>query len=191
MRKQMKIAIRYLLIASILTGIAYPLLMTGLAQIIFPGKAKGSLVERNGRIIGSRLIGQKFDSTIYFSSRPSAIDYNPVPSSGSNLGPTSARLRLQVTERRTDFALKNELRYTLDVPAEMIFASASGLDPHISPGAALLQINRIAKSRSFDKSQKQELQNLVNSMNQNPQFSIFGEPRINVFELNLALDSIK
>jgi K+-transporting ATPase ATPase C chain len=191
MKKQTIIALKFLLVMTILTGIIYPLFMTGVAQISFPAKANGSLVMKDGKIVGSELIGQKFDSTIYFWSRPSAIDYNPIPSGASNFGPTSDKLKKQVAERRILFATKNSITDTTAIPKEMLFASASGLDPHISPEAALLQLERVAKARNLDKTQKQKVQQLIKNKTEGPQFSLFGEQRINVFELNLALDEIK
>jgi potassium-transporting ATPase KdpC subunit len=191
MKTQWILALRFLLGMIILTGVIYPFFMTGVAQLVFPGKANGSLVMREGKIVGSSLIGQKFDSTVYFWSRPSAIDYNPVPSSGSNLGPTSDKLKKLMLERRKSFAENNSIKDTASVPKEMIFASASGLDPHISPEAALMQIDRVVTSRNFNDEQKQKVKELVKSLAQKPQFSLLGEPRINVFELNLSLDEIK
>jgi len=191
MKTQLKIALKYLLISTILAGAVYPLVMTGVAQVAFHKKANGSLLMKDGKLLGSRLVGQKFDSTIYFSSRPSAIDYNPVPSSGSNLGPTSKKLRMQVSERRKNFAIRNAVKDSLAIPPEMLFASGSGLDPHISPEGALLQIDRVALARNFNDVQKSELKDIIEDLTLNPQFYLFGEPRINVFELNLALDSIK
>src|SRR5450759_4195657 len=157
MKTQMIIALKFLLIMTILIGVFYPLLMTGLAQLGFPSKANGSLIMKDGKIIGSELIGQKFDSTIYFWSRPSAIDYNPIPSGASNLGPTSDKLKKQVSERRILFATKNTIPDTTAIPSEMLFASASGLDPHISQKAALLQVDRVAKARNFNIVEKQKL----------------------------------
>jgi potassium-transporting ATPase KdpC subunit len=191
MKSQLMIAIKFFLGMTILTGVIYPFLMTGVAQLVFPEKANGSLVIRDGRIVGSALIGQSFDSIIYFCSRPSAIDYNPNPSSGSNLGPTSDKLKKLVLERRKVFAIKNSIKDTAEIPKEMLFASGSGLDPHISPKAALLQMERITASRNFNGSQKQKVKELIKMMTEQPQFSILGEPRINVFELNLRLDEIK
>jgi potassium-transporting ATPase KdpC subunit len=191
MKVQTILALKFLLGMIILTGIIYPFFITGFAQIVFPKKTNGSLFTKDGKIVGSTLIGQKFDSSIYFSSRPSAIDYNPVPSSGSNLGPTSDKLRTQMTERRKAFVMINSVKDTTTVPKEMIFASASGLDPHISPEAAFLQMERVAASRNFNETQKQDLQQLIKNKTEKPQFSLLGEPRINVFELNLALDNIK
>ena len=191
MKTQAITALKFLLGMTFLTGIIYPLLMTGIAQVSFPAKANGSLVYKEGKIAGSEFIGQQFDSTIYFSSRPSAIGYNPVPSSGSNLGPTSIKLSTQVTERRRAFAERNALPDTTAIPVEMLFASGSGLDPHISPEAALLQVNRVSLSRNFTEAQKQQVIQLVKNKTEGPQFFIFGEPRINVFELNLNLDNIR
>ena len=191
MKTQMIIALKFLLVMTILTGIIYPFFMTGVAQLAFPAKANGSLIMKDGKIIGSELIGQKFDSSIYFWSRPSAIDYNPIPSGASNLGPTSDKLKKQVAERRKLFATNNSIADTSTIPKEMMFASASGLDPHISPEAALLQLERVAMARNLNEAQKQKVEQLIKNKTQEPQFFLFGEPRINVFELNLALDSIK
>jgi K+-transporting ATPase ATPase C chain len=191
MKKQTIIALRFLLVMTVLTGIVYPLFMTGVAQLTFPSKANGSLVMKDGKIAGSELIGQNFDSCIYFWSRPSAINYNPIPSGASNLGPTSDKLKKQVEERRILFASKNSIADTSAIPKEMIFASASGLDPHISPEAALLQFKRVATARNLDDTQKQKLQQLIKNKTEEPQFFLLGERRINVFELNLALDSIR
>ncbi len=191
MKAQTIIALKFLLVMTILTGIIYPLLMTGLAQLGFPSKANGSLIMKDGKIIGSELIGQKFDSTIYFWSRPSAIGYNPIPSGASNYGPTSDTLKKLVTSRRILFAGSNSIKNELSVPNEMIFASGSGLDPDISPEAALMQVDRISEARHFDNSQKQRLLQIVNYLTEKPQFLILGEARINVLMLNIELDKIK
>jgi len=190
MKTQISIALKFLLVMTILTGIIYPLLMTGLAQLTFPAKANGSLIIKDGKVIGSTLIGQKFDSTIYFWSRPSAIDYNPIPSGASNFGPTSKALLKQVTDRRVLFASKNSITDTLSIPKEMIFASGSGLDPHISKKAALMQVDRIAKSRNFNADKKQKLVNCIQGLTEAPQLSFLGEERINVLMLNLELDKL-
>jgi len=184
-------AIKFLLVMTVLTGIIYPFIMTGLAQLVFPARANGSLVMKNGIIAGSELIGQKFDSSIYFWSRPSANDYNAIPSGASNLGPTSNKLKKQVAERRRLFASNNSIADTLAIPKEMLFASASGLDPHISPEAALLQLKRVAMARNLNETQKQKVEQLIKNKTEEAQFYLFGEPRINVFKLNLALDSIR
>ena len=183
MKTQTKIALKFLLVMTILTGIIYPLLMTGLAQLSFPSKANGSLILKDGKIIGSELIGQKFDSTIYFWSRPSAIGYNPIPSGASNYGPTSDTLKKLVASRSVLFAEIIQYQNELSVPKEMIFASGSGLDPHISPEAALLQIDRISKARHFNDNQKQRLGQIVKELTEMPQLLILGEKRINVLNL--------
>jgi K+-transporting ATPase ATPase C chain len=191
MKTQTIIALRFLLVMTILTGIVYPLFITGVAQLCFPAKANGSLVMKDGKIIGSELIGQKFDSSVYFWSRPSAIGYNPVPSGASNYGPTSDTLKKQVTARRILFAVENSITDIDAIPKEMIFASGSGLDPHISPQAALLQVGRIVKARNFDLDQKQKLIRCITDLTEAPQFFCLGEERINVLLLNLKLDEIK
>jgi len=190
-KTQTTIALKLLLVMTVLTGVIYPFFMTGVAQLVFPAKANGSLIIKDKKIAGSELIGQKFDSSIYFWSRPSAIEYNPVPSGASNLGPTSDKLKKQVTERRKLFAISNLIADSSSIPKEMIFASASGLDPHISPEAAILQLDRIVKYRGFNFTQKRGIENLIDSLTESPQFYLFGEKRINVFLLNLSLDQIK
>lgn len=186
--KTLIISLKIFLFFTILTGIIYPLAITGIAQLAFPSKANGSLIVKNNQTIGSELIGQQFDSVIYFSSRPSAISYNPLPSGGSNYGVTNTKLRGLVIERKNKFIEFNELDSNNAVPSEMLFASASGLDPHISPEAALMQVNRITKARNLNNVQKRSLISLVNSLVEDPQFRLLGESRINVLELNLKTD---
>lgn len=188
--KTFGIALKIFLLFTILTGVIYPLLVTGIAQVVFPYQANGSLILEDNKLIGSELIGQKFDSTIYFSSRPSAIEYNPLPSGGSNYGLTNAKLKAQVAERKNKFIKFNQLEQNAEIPSDMLFASASGLDPHISPEAAELQINRIAKARNFSNVQKQKLKMLVEKMSEAPQLMCLGESRVNVLLLNIALDKL-
>jgi len=190
MKTQTMIALKFLLVMTILTGIIYPLVMTGLAQVAFPSKSNGSLILKDGKVIGSELIGQKFDSSIYFWSRPSSIGYNPIPSGASNYGPTNDTLKKLIDTRREVFAKNNSIDNMMDVPLEMIFASGSGLDPHISPSAAQLQVERIAQARNFDSNQKQKLTETVKNLTEKPQFLILGEERINVLNLNIELDRI-
>ena len=190
MKKQTIIALKFLLVMTVLTGVIYPFFMTGVAQLAFPAKANGSLIMQDGKIVGSELIGQKFDSSIYFWSRPSAIEYNPIPSGASNLGPTSDKLKRLVAERRKLFAENNSISDTSAIPKEMLFSSASGLDPHISPQAALLQVERIATCRHLDNNQKQRLLKCIQDLTESPQFSFLGEDRINVLILNLELDKL-
>jgi len=174
---------------TVLTGVLYPLLITGIAQVAFPGNANGSLVYLNNKPVGSELIGQKFDSIIYFSSRPSATGYNPLPSGGSNFGLTNSKLINQVSERKNEFISFNSLDSLMPIPSEMLFASASGLDPHISVESALLQAERISVARKLDGSGKAKLIEDIGNMTEKPQFGILGKERINVLLLNIALDS--
>jgi K+-transporting ATPase ATPase C chain len=190
--KTVIISLKIFLFFTILTGLVYPLLVTGIAQVAFPSKANGSIIMRDNKAIGSQLIGQQFDSVIYFSSRPSAISYNPLPSGGSNYGLTNVKLKNLVAERRTQFFKFNQLdSLTTTIPSEMLFASASGLDPHISPKAAILQVNRIAKARRFNSIQKQKMVQCIKDLTDVPQFLLLGEVRINVLLLNLETDNIK
>jgi K+-transporting ATPase ATPase C chain len=181
-------ALKIFLVFTVLTGIIYPVIVTGIAQSAFPVKANGSIITAENKTVGSELIGQYFDSTIYFSSRPSAVSYNPLPSGGSNYGLTSIKLKNLVYERRKQFLAVNQLDSLTDIPAEMLFASASGLDPHISPEAALLQVDRIIKARHFNNSQKESILQIINRLSEKPQFLLLGENRINVLILNLELD---
>jgi K+-transporting ATPase ATPase C chain len=189
--KSVFIAIKFFLILTVLTGVIYPLFVTGIAQIIFPEKANGSLILQNNKIIGSELIGQQFDSVIYFTSRPSAVSYNPLPSGGSNFGITNEKLKQQVLERKQKFIEFNGLDINSEIPSEMLFASASGLDPHISLQSALLQSDRISKARNFESAQKQKLLEIITANTEAPQFLIFGKQRVNVLKLNLETDKIK
>lgn len=189
--KTLIISLKIFLFFTVLTGIIYPLLVTGIAQIVFPAKANGSLIIKDHKTIGSELIGQQFDSAIYFTSRPSAISYNPLPSGGSNYGLTSSKLKNLVDARKQQFIAFNQLDSITEIPSEMLFASASGLDPHISQKAALLQVNRIAKARNFNAIQKQKLIQCVKNLTEAPQFSVLGEERINVLLLNLELDKLE
>lgn len=191
MKKQINTALRLLLIFTVITGIIYPILITGVSRIFFYDKAQGSLVLKDGKIVGSSLIGQANDSAAYFWPRPSAVNYQTLPSGASNYGWTDKRLKEQVNERKQSFIKGNMLSDTTEVPSEMLFASASGIDPDISPHAALLQVERVSKARNFNAAQKEELIRLIAKMTEKRQFSIFGEERINVFLLNLNLDKIK
>jgi len=189
--KTIIISLKIFLFFTVLTGIIYPLFVTGVAQLIFPSKANGSIIMKNNKAIGSELIGQQFDSSIYFSSRPSSISYNPLPSGGSNYGLTSAKLKHFVDSCKKQFITVNNLDSLTEIPSEMVFASGSGLDPHISPAAAMLQVERIAKARNFNDSQKQKLIQSVNDLTEPPQLFCLGDERINVLSLNLETDKIK
>jgi len=189
--KSLIIALKTFLFFTVLTGIIYPLFVTGIAQAFFSDKANGSLIIKDNKIIGSSLIGQQFDTTIYFNSRPSAIGYNPLPSGGSNYGLTNSKLKDLVNERKHQFAVYNNMDSLAAIPSEMLFASASGLDPHISPKAAFLQLERIAKARNFNSNQRLKLEQLIKYQSEAPQFLILGEERVNVLLLNLETDKIK
>jgi potassium-transporting ATPase KdpC subunit len=190
MKTQFIIALKFLLLMTILTGVVYPLVMTGISQLSFPSKANGSLIVKDGSVIGSELIGQKFDSGIYFWSRPSATGYNPIPSGASNYGPTSDTLKKLITSRRDLFAKMNTVADIQSIPKEMIFSSGSGLDPQISPESALMQVDRIVRERHLDYQQKETLLASIKALTQEPQFMSLGERRINVLNLNMALDDI-
>ncbi len=184
------ISIKFLLFMTVFLGIVYPVFIFGVGKIIFPGKSEGSFVEKNGTVVGSELIAQQFDSSIYFQPRPSAIGYQPMPSGASNLGPTSQKLKDMSDSLRKAYITKNNLPSNTDVPTDAIFASGSGIDPHISPVNALLQSDRVAKERNFDSNRKKQLADLIKRLTEGPQFGLLGEPRINVFLLNLELDKL-
>jgi potassium-transporting ATPase KdpC subunit len=184
-------ALRLLLVMTVFTGIIYPVGMTLFSLAVFPYQAKGSMIEKNGTIIGSELIGQGFISDKYFNSRPSAIGYNPAPSCGTNWGPTDKRMADSAKARMVQFKVQNNLSAATVVPKDMLFASASGVDPHISPMAATMQIERIAKVRGFDSLKTSALKELVRQYTQNAQFGLFGDPRVNALKLNLALDELQ
>jgi K+-transporting ATPase ATPase C chain len=189
--KTFLIALRLFLVITLLTGVVYPLAVTGIGQVLFPYQANGSVVKNSQQEPrGSELLAQKFDSVIYFQSRPSACDYGTVASGASNKGPTSEALQKAVQERRTAFRASNSLAPTQGVPSEMVFASGSGLDPHISPEAVRMQIARVAKARGFDEKRAQALKNLVEHSIESPQFGVFGNERVNVMKLNIALDAL-
>lgn len=190
MKKQIFTAVRVSLVFTIITGIIYPLGITLFSNIFFTQKAAGSLIEKEGHIIGSELISQKFTGDKYFWARPSAIDYNPLPSGASNLSLTSAALKKNYDERKKYFLDKNFLNSNHSIPEEMLFSSASGADPHISGEAAYLQVNRIAKARNFDEMKINKLKRIIESSIRNPQLGIFGKTVVNVLLLNLELDRI-
>jgi K+-transporting ATPase ATPase C chain len=188
--KSFKIAVKLFLFFTVLTGMVYPLAITAMAQVLFPSKANGSLLFKDNTLIGSKLIGQSFDSAVYFSARPSATDYNPLPSGGSNKGLTNASLKQLVQQRKEQFIQVNRLDTTTLVPSEMVFASASGLDPHISKQSALLQLNRIATARQFNAVQRQQLIACVNRLMEKSTLLCWKTERVNVLLLNLEVDNL-
>ena len=182
---------RLFLVLVFFTGIAYPLAVTGIAQLLFHHQAEGSLVMVNGHAVGSELLSQKTEDARYFWPRPSADDYATVASGASNLGPSSDALKKAIADRATKLRTTYGLAADAPLPDDVITASGSGLDPHISPAAARLQIERVANARKYSDAQTKELTGLVEQHIENPQFGFLGEPRVNVLLLNLAVDQLK
>jgi potassium-transporting ATPase KdpC subunit len=188
MNKLLRQSFVLLLLMTVITGVLYPLAATGLAQLIFPQQASGSLIVRNGKPVGSVLIGQSFTDPKYFWGRPSATApnaYNAGASSGSNLGPTNPALTEAVKQRIAALRAADPGNQAL-VPVDLVTASGSGLDPEISPAAAQYQLARVARVRGLDPAR---VQALVNACTRGRQFGLLGEPRVNVLQLNLALDA--
>jgi potassium-transporting ATPase KdpC subunit len=189
MRKNLLTAVWFTLVTTVLFGVVYPLVVTGLSQLLFPDKANGQLIERNGKLVGSRIIGQAFTGPGYFHSRPSSAGigngYDPTSSSGSNLGPTNKalldRVNGDVQKLRAEHA-------GAPIPVDLVTSSGSGLDPDISPAAAEFQISRIARERHVSET---ELRALVAKHTLEKQLGVLGEPRTNVLELNLELDALQ
>ena len=189
MRDQLRAALVMLVLMTVITGLAYPLAVTGLAQVLFPRQANGSLLTQNGQVVGSALIGQPFDAAGYFWCRPSATSpfpYNAAASSGSNLGPSNPAL-VRAVQARIDALYLADPGNTRPIPVDLVTASASGLDPHISVAAALYQVPRVTRARSLSEGQ---VEALVRRSVEGRQLGILGEPRVNVLALNLALDTI-
>jgi potassium-transporting ATPase KdpC subunit len=182
--RNLLIAVLMTIVTTLLLGIVYPLVVTGVAQVLFPAKANGQLIERDGKMVGSRIIGQAFSSAGYFRSRPSAAGtgYDAANSAGTNLGPTNKKL-VDAVKAAVD-AAKQE-NPAVPVPIDLVTSSASGLDPHISPAAADFQVPRVARERGIPED---EVRRLVSVHSAGRQFGILGEPVVNVLELNLALD---
>ena len=185
MKKNLVTAVLMTIVTTVLLGIIYPLVVTGLAKVLFPHKANGQLIERNGKVVGSRIIGQAFTGPAYFHSRPSAAGngYDAGNSGGSNLGPTNQKLIDRVKQDVASLQAENP---GTPVPIDLITTSASGLDPDISPAAADFQVTRVARERGMTQD---ELRRLVAKHTEGRQFGFLGEPRVNVLELNLDLDA--
>jgi K+-transporting ATPase ATPase C chain len=190
MRRELRPALVAMVVFTVLTGLLYPLAITGLAQVLFARQAQGSLVSRDGHVVGSTLIGQPFDDPKYFWGRLSAtspFSYNAASSSGSNLGPTSKALREAVAGRIAALRAADP-QATGPVPVDLATASGSGLDPDISPAAAEYQVRRVARARGVSE---QTVRQLVRQTTTGRAFGILGEPRVNVLELNLRLDGLR
>jgi K+-transporting ATPase ATPase C chain len=188
MRRHVLVAIRLALVTAVLLGLAYPLAVTGLAQLIFPRQANGSLVTVGNQVIGSALIGQQFTRSEYFHPRPSAAGrgYDATASGGSNLGPTSKMLAERLAGSTARMTKENPGLTARKIPADMVTASASGLDPDISPANAYAQVARVARARHMSEDR---VRRLVVANVTDRQFGLLGEPRVNVLRLNLALDA--
>jgi potassium-transporting ATPase KdpC subunit len=198
MLREIRPAIVLVITLTLITGVAYPFAITGIAQVIFPDKAQGSLVERDGKVVGSALIGQEFTSEGYFHGRPSATTtpdpndstksvpapYNAANSGGSNLGPTNKSL---IERIQGDIEKLKQENPSAQVPSDLVTTSGSGLDPHISPEAALFQVPRVAKARNLPENQ---IRQLVAENTSDRLVGLLGEPRVNVLQLNLALDRV-
>ncbi|MDR3628023.1 MAG: potassium-transporting ATPase subunit KdpC [Ignavibacteriaceae bacterium] len=189
-KESIKNSVKILLFFTLLTGLIYPVIISGIGQMLFSIKANGSMLTKNDQIVGSRLIGQKFTSKRYFWPRPSAIDYNPMPSGGSNLALTSKVLVQQYNDNKAAFIKDNLLKDTASVPSDVLFASASGVDPDISKEAAVLQVKRICEARKFNAEKKQVLLNLIDKQTEKRQLGFLGEEVVNVLVLNIKLDEI-
>lgn len=185
-------ALRVFGILSLITGVAYPLLITAAANLGWSSQAHGSLLKSyDGHIVGSSLLAQEFKSPQYFWTRPSAGNFATVASGASNLGPTSGALRLAIRDRAVALRQAHGLSEDAPVPEELLQATGSGLDPHISPAAAEFQIKRVCEVRKFTTSQAQQVAALVARLSERPQLDFLGEPRVNVLMLNMELDAIK
>ncbi|MDT8067013.1 MAG: potassium-transporting ATPase subunit KdpC [Terriglobia bacterium] len=184
MKKNLITAVLMTIATTILLGVIYPLVVTGIAQVVFPDQANGQLIKRGGRLVGFRIIGQGFSGPGYFDSRPSAAGngYNAANSGGSNLGPTNRKLINRVRQDVTEFQAQNPGQ---PVPIDLVTTSASGIDPNITPAAAEYQLARVAQQRGITVGQ---LKSLVAKYTEGRQFGVLGEPRVNLLELNLELD---
>jgi K+-transporting ATPase KdpC subunit len=186
MRRQVRYAVGFVVLLTVLTGVIYPLAVTGLAQALFRHQANGSLISDNGELIGSELIGQPFSDPRYFWGRLSATEYDAAASSGSNYGPTNPAL-LEAIQARIDALKAVDPDNEQPIPVDLVTASGSGLDPHISIAAAKYQVPRVARYRELNED---EVSALVHRFTEGRQFGVLGEPRVNVLKLNLALDEL-
>ncbi len=187
MNNQLRPALTVFVLLTFITGVIYPALITGIAQVIFPHQANGSIIFVDGKAVGSEKIGQQFDDPEFFWGRPSAAGYNAAASSGSNYGPLNPEL-MDMVQARIDALKAADPNNTLPIPVDLVTASGSGLDPHISIAAALYQIPRVAAARGLGEA---GVRSLVDECTEGRQFGFLGEPRVNVLLLNLALDGIQ
>ena len=185
--RNLVVAVLMTVVTTVLLGVIYPLAITGIAQVAFPDQANGQLIKRNGQVVGSRIIGQGFSSPGYFHSRPSAtaVPYDAANSSGSNYGPTNKKL-IDAVAANAEAARKENP--SAPVPVDMVTTSASGFDPHITPANAAFQVPQVARERGMSEA---DLQRVVDAHTEGRTFGFLGEPRVNVLELNLALDSAR
>jgi K+-transporting ATPase ATPase C chain len=181
---EFKRAIKFTLVLIVLIGLVYPFVMTAIANLIFPYQAKGSIIKVDGKAVGSELIGQKFTDSKWFMGRPSAVDYNAESSGGTNYALSNPKFKEEVERNIEEFLKKNPGVKRSDIPADIVTSSASGLDPHISPQAAYLQVERVAKANNLPE---KVVKKLVDENIEGRFLGIFGEPRVNVLKLNLSL----
>lgn len=185
-------ALRLFIWLTLLTGLIYPLVITGIAHLVMNDAASGSFLKVDGKVIGSRLIAQQFTGDQYFWPRPSAVAFNPLPSGGSNLGPISPVLKKIVDERREAIVQAHKLSREDNIPSELLYASGSGVDPHISPSTAYFQMQRIARARGWEMNSAQvKLKKLIDAKTQESHLRFIGPPCVCVLELNIALDAMK
>ena len=185
--QRLRAALGLSVITLTLCGFVYSAVTTGIGQILFPEQANGSMIEQNGKIVGSRLVAQPFVQDRYFSSRPSAAKYDPMTMAGSNLARSNPELLAQIQQRVSHIAEREHVAVE-QIPSDMVTSSGSGIDPHISVQAATIQVKRVAKARHLSE---QEVRELINQYTQKPTLGLLGQARVNVFELNLALDQIQ
>lgn len=181
---EVKKAIKFTLVLMLLLGLIYPFIMTAIANLIFPYQAKGSIIKVDGKAVGSELIGQKFTDSKWFMGRPSAVDYNAESSGGTNYALSNPKFKEEVERNIEEFLKKNPGVKRSDIPADIVTSSASGLDPHISPQAAYLQVERVAKANNLPE---KVVKKLVDENIEGRFLGLFGEPRVNVLKLNLSL----
>ncbi|MEI6080463.1 MAG: potassium-transporting ATPase subunit KdpC, partial [bacterium] len=181
---------RYLAISTLFLGLVYTAVITGIGDVLFSHKVKGSIITNNGVVVGSKLIGQRFSDPKFFWGRPSASNFETIPSGASNYGAISKNLKKDVDQRIKDLVQFDPAIKVEDIPAELLLSSGSGLDPHISPKAALFQVSRIAKARRLSDEQKNKIAAMVLGYAEEAKAGFLGQPRVNVLELNMAMEKV-